>query len=52
MDLQVKCNAMSNDGKGICQIEDKVAFIENILTDEEATVTIEKSKGKLLYGKV
>ena len=50
--IKVKCDRLDHFGRGICFIDGKIVFVNNLLPDEEAYIEIIKNKSKYSVGKI
>ena len=48
----VNCYDLTFDGKGVVKYQDKIGFIDNLLSEEEALIEITYEKKDSFFGKV
>lgn len=50
--IDVKCNYLSNDAKGVCKTNDFCVFVDYMLKDEEASCQISGINGRTIYARL
>lgn len=50
--FSVVCEGITYEGLGVCKVDNMVVFVDNLITDEEAVIEIEKVKKKYAFANV